>query len=85
MIVTLVLIIAVVVTVRIERTARIRHHHAVHGTLSHRRRGAHPEEAGARWNTSESATVALKATREEEGPESGNADHALMLRAELRF
>ena len=42
-------------------------------------------KAGVRWNASESATVALEATREEEGSESGNADHALMLRAQLRF
>ena len=42
-------------------------------------------KAGTRWNASESATVAIEATREEGGPESGNADHALMLRAQLRF
>ena len=42
-------------------------------------------KAGVRWNASESATVALEATREEKGSESGNADHALMLRAQLRF
>ena len=42
-------------------------------------------KAGARWKASESATVALEATREEEGSESGKADHALMLRAQPRF
>ena len=42
-------------------------------------------KAGARWNASERATVALEATREEEGSESGNAGHTLMLRAQLRF